>query len=256
MNVASDLPRRVFVACLVSLSLAGAVGVSSAIADNNDLGRLIVKQPCCSGQALQGVRSTISAANTATFVGAAQILFSVGAEDTVTQIAQIGVQVDNGLEIDLDPSCYPSLTFTYFYEWWDYANDIAHCKNLGNAVPSNPHLYSTAEQSGGKWQLFMDGNPELSQPLIQMMGTGAPAAHLVEAGGEIVYCDTCSPSSDSWTSTFAGSGNTAWQRYNFNSGWYTIQSNNAICNGPPNTCTGGGWSFGTTMFPTVWSVSH
>jgi hypothetical protein len=121
------------------------------------------------------------------------------------------------------------------------------------------HLYSTAKQSNNQWQFFVDGNPQLSSPLIQMQGTYAPNAKLVKAGGEVVWSSSVSgPEPVTWTALYGGSGNTPWQRFNINPniGWYTIQRNNAICNGPPNTCTGGAWSFSTGSFPTVWSVSH
>ncbi len=164
--------------------------------------------------------------------------------------------MDNNLVINFDPNCYqPYNTVVGWYEWWDYVNSTDRCKSLGQVTTG--HLYSLAEQTGGKWQFFVDGNPQLSSPLIEMHGTYAPNAARVKAGGEVVWDTSQSgPEPVNWQAIYGGSGNMPWQRFNNVIGWYTIQRNNAICNGPPNVCTGGAWHFSTDSFPTTWSVSH
>ena len=229
---------------------------SPANAIRNDLGELVVRQPCCDGAALQGSRSYIRLPSSPSVGNLHQVLSLVGAQDDVIQPAELGLTMDNNLVIDGDPNCYkPYNVVVGFYEWWDYATTGVRCKSLGQATTG--HLYSIAQQANNNFQFFVDGNPQLASPLIEMRGTYAPNAHHVVAGGEVAWADSVSgPEPVNWQARFGGSGNTPWQRFNNTLGWVTIQSNNAICNGPPNTCTGGAWSFSTLSFPSDWSVSH
>lgn len=249
--------RRIMMVGTLALLAFVAAGVGLAHAATSAvIGHLIVRQPCCSGAALQGSRSYIQLPGSPSVGDRRQALSLVGAEDTVLQPGELGIQMDNNLVVDGDPNCYkPYNTLTGFYEWWDYANTTVRCRALGQVTTG--HLYSIAQQANNRFQFFVDGNPQLASPLIEMRGVSSPNANLVKAGGEVVW-DTAvgGPEPVNWTATYGGSGNTPWQRFNNTLGWVTIQSNNAICNGPPNTCTGGGWSFSTLSFPTVWSVSH
>jgi len=253
-------PRRgaaVAMICAVSALAAASAGNAGL---GNELGALLVQQPCCSGAALQGSRSYIQLPSSPSVGTKRQVLSQVGAEDTgtgTTQVDQIGITMDNNLVIDADPTCFtPYNTLVGFYEWWDYSlNGGVRCKALGQVTTG--HLYSTAEQSNTKWQLFVDGNPQLSSPLIEMHGTYAPNAGRVKAGGEVAWDTSQSgPEPVNWQAIYGGSGNTPWQRFNNTLGWTTINANNAVCNGPPNICTGGSWTFSTGSFPTTWSVSH
>jgi hypothetical protein len=169
---------------------------------------------------------------------------------------ELGLTLDDNLVIDNDLGCFkPYNSVVSFYEWYDYAAVTPRCKALGQT--SVGHLYSTAQQANNKFQFFIDGNPQLSSALVEMHGSHAPNADNVAAGGEVTYdasVGTAEPVN--WQASFGGSGNTPWQRFNNVQGWVTIQSNNGICNGEQNVCTGGGWSFSTGSFPTTWSVIH
>jgi hypothetical protein len=186
-----------------------------------------------------------------------QVLSMVSAEDYVIQPAELGLTMDNNLVIDQDPACYtPYNSVLGYYEWFDYAGgNVTRCRSLG--VSTTGHLYSIAQQSNLKYQFFVDGVAQLASPLVEMRGTHQPNAEAVRAGGEVVWDTSVSgPEPVNWGANFAGAGNTQWQRFNNTLGWVTIASNNAICNGAQNVCTGGAWSFATGSFPTTWSVSH
>ena len=124
-------------------------------------------------------------------------------------------------------------------------------------MTSTGHLFSVAQQSNNKFQFFVDGTPQLPSPLIEMTGTAAPNANLIRVGGEVVW-DTTVPGPEpvSWTATVGGAGNTVWQRFNNTLGWQTVQSWTGVCNGGQNVCSGGGWVFNTSSFPSSWKVSH
>jgi hypothetical protein len=164
--------------------------------------------------------------------------------------------MDDNLVVDLDTSCFkPYNVVVGFYEWFDYGAFTTRCKALGQATAG--HLYSVAQQANNKFQFFVDGVPQLSSPLVEEQGASAPNADVVAAGGEVVWGDGVSgPEPVNWQAGFGGNGNVPWQRFNKALGWMTIQSNNGICDGPQNVCTGGGWSFSTDSFPTTWSVIH
>jgi hypothetical protein len=223
----------------------------------HELGELIVRQPCCNGAALQGSRSHILFPNAPQVGNLRQVLSHVAAQDIPgTQTGEIGLTMDDNLVIDNDTSCYkPYNTVVSFYEWFDYTAFTARCKATGQT--SVGHLYSIALQGNNKWQFFIDGTAQLSSPMVEMRGARAPNADQVVAGGETVWdASVGGPEPVNWQASFGGNGNTPWQRFNNTLGWVTIQSNNAICDGPPSTCTGGGWSFSTSSFPTTWSVIH
>lgn len=253
--MASPSRRRWLVAVVAAL-LAGLSVVATAAGDiENELGLLLVQQPCCSGAALQGARSYIQLPSSPSAGNLHQVLSTVGADDRVLQPAQLGVQFDNNLVLGGNPNCFtPFNTLIGWYEWFDYVNFVTHCKSLGRVTTG--HKYSVAEQSNTNWQFFVDGVPQLASPLIQMRGTYAPNALDVKAGGEVAWSSTVSgPEPVNWQAIFGGSGNTLWQRFNNNQGWVTIQSTNGICNGGAN-CTGGSWAFHTDSFPSTWSVTH
>lgn len=248
-------PRRL--AVLVALCAAALAVAAPAQALKHDLGELLVNQPCCNGAALQGSRSHILFPNSPQAGNLRQVLSLVGAQDdTGLQTNELGLTLDDNLVVDGDTSCYkPYNTVVSFYEWYDYVAVTPRCKAVGQT--SVGHLYSTAEQGNGRFQFFIDGVAQLSSPLVQMNGTHSPNADNVAAGGEVTYdasVGTVEPVN--WQASFGGNGNTPWQRFNFTLGWVTIQSNNGICNGEQNVCTGGGWSFSTGSFPTTWSVIH
>jgi hypothetical protein len=249
-------PARPLVAAVSAIAAAVLAAAAPASAVHQELGELIVRQPCCSGAALQGARSHILFSNSPQVGNQRQVLSLVGAQDDVIQPGELGLTMDDNLVVDGDPSCYtPYNTVVGFYEWWDYVNTTVHCKNLGQT--SVGHLYSVAQQSNNNFQFFVDGNPKLPSPLVEMRGSHRPNADQVAAGGEVVMADSvCCPEPVNWQASFGGNGNTPWQRFNNTLGWVTIQSNNFICNGPPGVCTGGGWSFSTGSFPTTWSVIH
>lgn len=255
----SRFHRPVLAALVSSVAVLPFVAPGAARSSTpNELGSLLVIQPCCNGAALMGSRSYIQLPSNPSLGGSRQVLSRVGAADTALGLAQLGIQMDNGIVIDNDPSCFtPYGTLTGFYEWWDYVNFVTRCKTLGHVTSG--HLYSTAKQANNKWQLFVDGSPQLTSPLIEMRGGTNPNANYVFAGGEVVWeGNATGPEPVTWDATYGGVGNTPWQRYNVNPsiGWYTIQQNNGLCDGHQNTCSGGGWSFSTSSFPTVWSVNH
>jgi hypothetical protein len=248
-------PRRFAVVATTAVALLVAAA-APAHAFHNELGELLVSKPCCNGDALQGTRSHILFPNAPQAGNLRQVLSLVGAQDLGAQTGELGLTLDDNLVLDLDPNCYkPYNVVVGFYEWYDYANLVTRCKSLGQATAG--HLYSVAQQANNKFQFFVDGNAQLSSPLIEMHGAHAPNAERVVAGGEVTMADSvCCPEPVNWHASFGGNGNIPWQRFNNTLGWVTIQSNNGICNGSPNTCTGGGWSFSTGSFPTTWSVIH
>jgi hypothetical protein len=240
---------------VVVILLAGfsvAAGASASI--NNELGLLLLSRPCCNGASLQGSRSYIQLPSSPSAGNLHQVLSTVGADDTILQVAQLGIQFDNNLVIDGDPNCFtPFNTLIGWYEWFDYVNFNTRCKSLGGVTTG--HKYTVDQQANTNWQFYVDGNPQLASPLIQMQGTYAPNARDVKAGGEVAWSSTVSgPEPVNWQAIFGGNGNTPWQRFNNNEGWVTL-SNNGVCNGGSN-CTGGSWVFHTDSFPSTWSVTH
>jgi hypothetical protein len=247
-------PRRHLGVLLVGVLSLAITSPASAV--HQELGELLVEQPCCQNAALQGSRSHVLFPNSPQVGNLRQVLSLVGAQDDKLQPAELGLTMDDNLVVDLDSSCYkPYNVVVGFYEWYDYAAFTTRCKALGQATAG--HLYSVAEQSNNKFQFFVDGVPQLSSPLIEERGTHAPNADKVAAGGEVVWADSVSgPEPVNWQAAFGGNGNIPWQRFTRDLGWVTIGQNNDICDGPPSTCTGGGWSFSTGSFPTTWSVIH
>jgi hypothetical protein len=246
--------RLAIIVALCAAALAIAAPAQASL--GHDLGELLLNQPCCSGAALQGSRSHILFPNSPQVGNLRQVLSLVAAQDDALQTNELGMTMDDNLVLNGDTSCFkPHNTVVSFYEWWDYVNVGTHCKALGQV--SAGHLYSTAQQANNNFQFFIDGNPQLSSPLVQMGGTHAPNADNLAAGGEVTYDASVGGAEPvNWQASFGGNGNTPWQRFNKTQGWVTIQSNNGICNGAQNVCTGGGWSFSTGSFPTTWSVIH
>jgi hypothetical protein len=251
------LGSSLWLAVIVAVCGTLVVAASAEASLGHELGQLQLKQPCCNGAALQGTRSHILFPNAPQVGNLRQVLSLVGAQDIPgIQTGELGLTMDDNLVVDGDTSCYkPYNTVVGFYEWWDYAATMVRCKALGQT--SVGHLYSVAQQANNKFQFFVDGSPQLSSPLVEMHGNNAPNADIVVAGGETVWDSSVGgPEPVNWQASFGGNGNTPCQRFNKTLGWVTIQSNNAICDGPPTTCTGGGWSFSTSSFPTTWSVIH
>jgi hypothetical protein len=252
--------------CVTRVTLLLAIGsllalttpASARSAQGEELGTLLVIQPCCNGAALMGSRAYVQLPSSPSVGPSRQVLSRVGAADSALGLAQLGIQMDNGIVVNNNPSCYvPYNTLTGFYEWWDYSTFTTRCATLGQVTTG--HLYSTAKQANNKWQLFVDGTPQLASPLIEMKGSTNPNAWYVFAGGEVIWEGSATgPEPVNWNATYGGTPNNPWQRYNINPniGWYTIQQNNGICDGPPNNCSGGAWTFSTSSFPTVWSVNH
>jgi hypothetical protein len=167
--------------------------------------------------------------------------------DNFSALIQIAFQVTNGIVIDNNPDC-TSTSLAYFGETWNINNPPTHCFALGSTTPGTTHKYSVMKQDGtSTWQMFLDGVAPGGRIItVTFPGTNAKA---IAAGGEIVYCDSCSSAFNTWWGRYGKSGFTPWQRYNTNQGWLTIQQQTGSVNG-------GGWTFSTASFPTVWTVSH
>ena len=166
----------------VTVCGAALAAAAAASAAHQELGELQVVQPCCNGAALQGSRSHILFPNSPQVGNMRHVLSHVAAQDDKLQTNEIGMTIDDNLVVDGDPNCYtPYNVVVSFYEWWDYAaGGGTHCKPLGQT--SVGHLYSTAQQANNLFQFFIDGNPQLSSPLVQMGGTHAPNADQVSPG--------------------------------------------------------------------------
>jgi hypothetical protein len=239
---------RTLVTAMIGVVAATAflVAPSAAFGSQSNIGSLALRAPCCAGAALQGSRASIQSPTSWTVPNGNHAIMRAEAEGAGDAIIQIAYQVTNNIVIDNNPDC-TSPSLAYFGETWNI-NTSVRCYFLGSTSAGTTHKYSVMKQDNtSTWQMFLDGVAPGGRIItISFPNTNAAA---VAAGGEIVFCDTCSSAFTSWFGRYGQSGLTPWQRYNTTQGWSTIQS-------WTNTINGGGWSFSTGSFPTVWTVSH
>lgn len=230
------------------IAAALAFGSASTAYAGNSFGRENLVTPCCGGAALQGVRSSITQPSSEIVPNGEFALSSVASQQYASgtgYFLQAAVVYNNGLTID-NSTCTETGLF-YFAETSDGTTATCYFIGYASSYSSAVHKYSLLKDSStsNNWTVYFDGVLPGGRTISEPIGN----AQLISGGGEIAYCSICDPSGVTWVSTFAGSGNTPFQRYNFSTGWYTVQSFN-------NTNFNSGWSADLTNFPTSWTVSH
>jgi len=202
--------------------------------------RFLLYGSCCGGEALWGSRASIIPNHVNPGASYCTLFRSDGEDPDNHYLIQAGV-VKCGTQAQFGDllECSPNGEFVKFVET-ETPSDSYHClphgvTSVGTEVDAQVHGYSDSFING--WNAYLDGTPEEGIP--DLIG----AKYLV-VGAEHAGTDSCLSSDWGGTNdaTFA-SATPVWQRYKFDSTWYTVQSSSTssgcwtVSGGPPNSFT-------------------
>jgi hypothetical protein len=214
----------VITSAIVTAAALAAVG--GATAGANFGFNYILNSECCGDNWLEGTRASIDAPG---FNFSPQYqsldLARVVAENingSYDMLVQTGIAQTNSINFGV---CGQRSTLSNFWEYKPYSTSTtnytcAWLATIGTQRTTFKYSVRGAPNTGSQWQIFVDG------VLQKQVDLGVGVATTVYAGGELASCVGCTrPLQGLVEACYAcATGDTQWQRFNFNNTWTTIGS--------------------------------